>query len=72
MGIGARTNVDMELYTCNGICLSPSGPMKKRIPSRSIRRKAKAIGNPDRSNKIRPVMKKVKTAHHSISDVSSR
>jgi hypothetical protein len=46
--------------------------MKKIMPSRSINRKAKAIGNPDSSKMISPEIKKSKTAHHAILGVSSR
>jgi hypothetical protein len=40
--------------------------MKKKTPTRSIRRKAKAMGSPETSKMIKPTMKNAKTAHHSI------
>jgi hypothetical protein len=67
MGIGARANVDTDVKILRVTCFRPAGPMKKIMPRKSMRRKEKAIGNPDRSRMIKPAIKNIKTAHHSIS-----
>ena len=54
-GTGARANVEMEVNMFRGKCLSPTGPMKKSTPRKSISKKEKAMGNPDNNRKIKPI-----------------
>jgi hypothetical protein len=72
MGTGARANVEMEEYMCRVTFCRPAEPMKISIPSRSMRRKEKATGNPDMRKISRPKIKKIRITHHSISEITSR